>query len=302
MTRFLEALAGKLAEKWLTLLVLPGTLYLAVAITALELGQRHWYDLPMLRDMLTRLASQPAARTAGTVVLGLAGLLAAASVAGLAAKALGAMIIRWWLAPARDPISRWLLARRAVRWERARTRFEQARLFAGRAQRDNRPDASELVRIAEGHNAARNRIALEPPRHPFWLGDRIVAVDRRVLRRYQLDLASTWPRLWLIVPEAARAELGTAHAALTSAGQMAGWALSYLALGTLWWPAAVAGAFTALAAWHRTKESGDALAALIESAVDLHGRTLAESLGITCPGPLTAEMGTEITALLRKDT
>jgi hypothetical protein len=45
-----------------------------------------------------------------------------------------------------------------------------------------------------------------------------------------------------------------------------------------------------------------AFAELAESAVDLHGRGLAESLGIPCAGTLTEDVGAEITTLLRKRT
>ncbi|MER8161875.1 hypothetical protein [Streptomyces sp. NPDC094472] len=45
-----------------------------------------------------------------------------------------------------------------------------------------------------------------------------------------------------------------------------------------------------------------AFAELAESAVDLHGRGFAESLGIPCTGTLTEDIGAEITTLFRKQT
>jgi hypothetical protein len=39
----------------------------------------------------------------------------------------------------------------------------------------------------------------------------------------------------------------------------------------------------------------------IETTVDLHGRTLAVQLGLTCDGPLDRDTGYRITQRLRKD-
>jgi hypothetical protein len=300
MTKFLEALAGKLAERWLTLLLLPGALYLAAVTVAVELGHRRWYDLSLLRDSLTRIATDPVTNSPGAVVLGLAGLLAAATAFGIAAQALGTSVWRWWLIQAHGPVSLWLTARRAARWDRAHREFQDALLVAGQAQLDGTPNAPELVRAAEHRNAVLTRIAPVRPQRPFWLGDRIAAVDRRVLERYQLDLASAWPRLWLVMPDATRAELGTAQITVSNIARLSGWAVCYLALGMIWWPAAVIGAITVVTAWRRVRTAGDTLAELVESTVDIHGRALADSLGIPCPGPLTVDVGAEITTLLRK--
>lgn len=54
--------------------------------------------------------------------------------------------------------------------------------------------------------------------------------------------------------------------------------------------------------WRRGRTAGAAFAELVESAADIHGRELAESLGITCSGPLTPEIGAAVTKKLRKDS
>ena len=69
----------------------------------------------------------------------------------------------------------------------------------------------------------------------------------------------------------------------------------------LWWPAAVAGLITAVVAWRQSRTAAAVLADLVESTLDLHGRRLAETLGLTVPGALTPEVGARITALLRRD-
>ncbi|PSL43001.1 hypothetical protein B0I31_1338 [Saccharothrix carnea] len=299
MTKFLEALAGKLAERWLSLLVLPGALCAVAALVAVNLGHRSSYGPSTVTRVLTRLV-EPAPKTA-TLVLYLVVLLAAATGVGFAVQALGAAFTRLWLAEPRDPLSRWSTRRRQARWSRAQAAFEEALVAAGKARVRDQDDAAELRHEAERRNARRNRIALAPPRRPFWTGDRITAADHRVHEHYGLDLTTAWPRLWLLMPEPDRAEFTLARTAFGRAAALAGWAVAYLGLGAVCWPFALVGLVTAGAAWRRARTACDVLAELIESAVDLHGRTLAQALGLPCEGHLDRDTGRRITELLRKN-
>ncbi|EGG44761.1 MULTISPECIES: hypothetical protein [Streptomyces] len=296
MIKFLEALGGKLAERWLALLLGPGALLLCVAAAGTTLGQRHWYRLGPLTERLDRLSTEPALRNTGTLVLALAGLLAASAGLGLAAGALGAALERLWLADR----PRRLVERRRRRWDEARRDYEAALLEA--ATRTFAEEAAAARERAHVCNARRNRIALARPARSFWLGDRLAAVDTRIWETYRLDLTSAWPRLWLTLPEDVRTEIGAARARLAAATRLAAWSLGYLAVGLVWWPSALAGVVTAATAWRRARVAGAAFADLAESAVDLHGRTLADRLGIPCEGVLTEETGAAITGLLRKRT
>ncbi|MFV5996298.1 hypothetical protein ACNPQM_28835 [Streptomyces sp. NPDC056231] len=296
MTTFLDALGGKLAERWLTLLLGPSVLLMSVTVAGVTLGHQHWHDTGLLLTRLDLLSAQPALRSTGTLVLVLAGLLAASAGLGLAVTALGAAVERLWLATR----PRRLTARRRRRWDAAQERFDHALVEAARAERT--PEAEAAAARARELNARRNRISLVQPTHPFWLGDRIDAVDTRVWEAYRLDLTSAWPRLWLTLPEDVRAEIGTARSRLAAATRLVAWALGYLAVGAVWWPSVVVGVVTAATAWWRARAAAVAFAELAESAVDLHGRGLAESLGISCAGRLTEDVGAEITTLLRKRT
>ncbi|MEU4222556.1 hypothetical protein AB0F10_45365, partial [Actinoplanes sp. NPDC026623] len=194
-----------------------------------------------------------------------------------------------------------LAARRAAAWRRADEEFRSALVAAGRAQLSSSGDAPELHRVASALAARRDRIALAPPGRPFWMGDRIAAAGTRVHDKYRLDLATAWPRLWLVLPDPVRTEFGLSRAALTRDSCLAGWALAYAVLGFWWWPALVIGCGCGVLAWVRARSSVGLLAELVESAVDVHGRALAESLGLPCAGVLTRETGAEITAIARND-
>jgi len=296
VTKFLEALGGKLAERWLTLLLVPSVLLMIVTAAGVTLEHRRWHNVGLLLTQLNRLSAEPALRSNGTLIIVLAGLLTASAGLGLAATALGVAVERLWLATR----PRWLADRRRRQWDDAHAKFNRALVEAAKAE--HTPDAKAAAARARELNTRRNRISLAPSTHPFWLGDRIAAVDTRVWETYRLDLTSAWPRLWLTLPEDVRAEINTARAKLAAATRLGAWAVGYLAVGAVWWPSAVVGVVTAATAWRRARVAGVAFAELAESAVDLHGRRLAESLGIPCAGTLTEDVGAEITTLLRKQT
>ncbi|MFE0647074.1 hypothetical protein ACFVZH_00600 [Streptomyces sp. NPDC059534] len=325
MTAFLTTLGGKLADTWLSLLVLPGLLYLAVASAGSVLGHRHATDRGRLVERIDRLAELPTAHSPGSVVLiATLVLVASAGVSRLAA-ALGGGVERLWLGdwpgPLR-PAGRALTRRRVRRWGAADARYRQAltarvlRVTAAAAG-DARPDAAgELpsrAHSADGHgddgdpadvtvalNARRNLIALTRPARPTWMGDRLLSVDARVHRAYRLDLTTAWPRLWLLLPDTAHGEIRSARAALTAAARRAGWGALYVLPALWWWPAALVVAVVWSSAWRQGRLAVHEFAELVESAVDLHGRDLATALGIPCEDRLTEAEGLEITRALRK--
>ncbi len=149
--------------------------------------------------------------------------------------------------------------------------------------------------------AACRRICLVEADRPTWIGDRLRAADERIHHTYQLDVSAAWPRLWMLIPETARTELSAAHDSYTAAARLTGWAFLYLAVGAWWWPALLIAAATGITAWIRARAATAVLADLVETTVDLYGPELARQLGITCPGPLTPDIGHTLTIILRKD-
>ncbi|MEV0176107.1 hypothetical protein AB0I00_33970 [Streptomyces sp. NPDC050803] len=316
MTALLATLGGKLFDTWLSLLVLPGLLYLSVMYAASVLGHGHAFDHGRLTERIDTLADGPAAHSPGSVVLVAALVLAASAGAGRLAATLGGGVERLWLGdwvPPLRPAARALTRRRARRWSAADARYRQA--LTARALRVaadplgvGAPDPSGTPAGPPEHeaadtvelNEARNRVALTHPTRPTWMGDRLIAADVRVHRTYRIDLATAWPRLWLLLPDTAHQEIQAARAALTAAARRAGWGLLYLLPALWWWPAALIVAFAWAGAWRQGRVAVDDFAELVEAAVDLHGRDLANALGIPCEERLTSAEGLEITRILRK--
>ena len=125
-------------------------------------------------------------------------------------------------------------------------------------------------RSADKAMARADRICLVEADRPTWIGDRLRACHVRIDRAYGLDLNAAWPRLWLIVPDTVRTELGAARDAFSSAARLTAWAILYLILGIWWWPAIPIALITGTTAIIKAHLATDNLADLIESTVDLH--------------------------------
>ncbi|MFF3453111.1 hypothetical protein ACFYXH_02055 [Streptomyces sp. NPDC002730] len=295
MGGLLGELGKKLAERWLSLLVLPGALYLAVVAAARTLGHTHPFDMSRLTGRITAWANAPAAATVGGQVVLLAAVLAGAAAIGLVAQALGSLAERLHLAADWRTWPTWgrrlsnrITTRRQDRWRTAAEVWHHRREDAAVAlTRSIRTDPADR----HAARAAMTRISPEQPDRPTWSGDRIHAAAVRLERDYHLDLAALWPHLWLILPETTRTEITTARQALTRATALTAWALLYLPLALWWWPAAVITATLALISRHRTCTAADTYATLLEAAARLHARDVADHLGLDSTGPLTHESG-----------
>lgn len=297
----LSELGRKLAERWLSLLVLPGALYLSVAAAAHTLGHAHPFDLNRLTQRVTAWANEPAVSGVGGQVVLLAAVLAGAAAVGCAVQGSAALLERimlaadWrdWPRPLRW-LTVWRVERRTQRWQEHAVAWHRHREHAAVAlARGRRTDPSER----RAAYRAMTRIAAERPDRPTWCGDRLNAVAIRLERDHHLDLSTCWPHLWLILPEATRLEITAARQALVRATGLIAWALLYLPLAVWWWPGAALGLTLALAGRHRARAATDIYALLLEAAVHVHVRDLAEHLGLERDSS-PDEMGNAITRRL----
>lgn len=302
MSSFLSELGSRLADRWLSLLILPGALYLAVAAAAGVLGWGHALDLHLLITTLTAWAKAPPATTAGGQVVLVAGVLAGAAAVGLTAQALGAGAERlalaadWrrWPRPMRRLAQHRVDHRRAA-WQAAHADYH--RLYELANQADLAGTALDPDQHERRHAAfqLRTRISLEQPDRPTWSGDRVYAPTVRLRRDLNLNLPTVWPALWLQLPDTARTEISTARQDLARATTLAGWVPLYAPLVWWWWPALPIALLLAAIAWRRTRNAVDTYALLIEAAVRLYTRDLAQQLGIDPNGAKLPNLGATIT-------
>jgi hypothetical protein len=302
MSGLLSELGKRLAEKWLTLLVLPGALYLAVGIAGHILGQTRPFGVPHLIDDISSWPNRPLVRNTGGQVVLLAAALAVSAAAGLLAQAVGSLAERLCLAPdwntwpaALRDVARRRVEGRTKRWAAAEASYrQQCDKAAAALAHGHRLDPTQ--RLAAYH--AMTRISLERPARPSWSGDRINAVAVRLDRDYHVDLAAVWPYLWVTMSDSTRTQVTATREAVARATTLSGWALLYLLLAVEWWPAALIAATLAVVGRQRTRAASDAYAAFLEAAVRLHTPELAHRLGLEHTGPLDAQTGEALTRLL----
>lgn len=290
-------LGRRLADKWLSPLTPPGLLFLATAVVACALGHAHALDHRALARRAEEWAAALAGEPAAVAALALVAALLAASGAGLAVEAASGLTQRLWLGTwprLFRPLARYLTNRRASRWQEA---HEQVTAARGRPP-EGRPGTDRTI---DELAARRNRISLARPTRPTWMGDRVAAVESRVFHQYGLDLVSTWPRLWLVLPDHVRAELRTARTQFDTAATLETWGAALALLAALWWPAAPIALILGTIAWYRGRATVTTYTDLVEAAIDLHGRELAITVGgPTIDNQLTTEVGHTITRLFRK--
>ncbi|MFC0106194.1 hypothetical protein [Kibdelosporangium aridum] len=295
MSGFVVKLGEKLAERWVSLLVLPGALFVGVLAIAATLGQPNALDAALLVRKVqvwsTSLANQSAA-----VILGLVGVLLAAAGAGLVAQTLGLMVERLWLIEWPRRLMAPFVGLRRRRGEKAHDKFTDAQAAEGETAEDFDHRRGLLA-------AARNRIALAMPTHPTWMGDRIAAAATRVHNEYGLDAHAAWPRLWLVISEETRSTVRAARVAFTDAAALVGWSLMYLAVGVaMWWPAVVVSVVLLVVGHRKGRQAAATYADLVESVFDVHSTDLAEALRIPTGDSLTPPVGHVISERLRKGT
>jgi hypothetical protein len=298
---FFGELAKRLGERWLSLLAIPGVLLLAALWTGLQLGHTNALDVERLAAAVGDAGALIAGWPFTTQLLAAVGLVLIFVVIALVVQALvgpiRALCIGNW-SSALGLLGRALTARRRARWRKLVK--ERAALELLHPEQDRRPDQQNRI---DGVARQINHIALAGPGRPTWMGDRIFALERIAVERYGLDLTFGWPRLWVVLPDSVRAEINAAQGGFAAAVFTITWAVPFLVLGLLWWPAALAGAVIALVGWSRARERVATLSELAESALDVHGRDLAIVLGVatlTSTGPLTPDEGHHITDIVRK--
>lgn len=266
MNALLAELGKKVADRWLSALLLPGLLLCAATVCGVLLGHASALDPARLTSELGRLSQRLSSRPAATVLV-VVGALLAATVAGLAAQGLAAGVRRTWVA---HRPRRWVAHRR----QRARA----ARARAG----SSAPDRYLPARATD-------------------IGDRFRLVDERVDAQYGLSVTLVWPRLWLLLPETVRPVIGEAYVRYQRSAETTAWGLLAVALGVIWWPSLPVGLVIVLIGCRGGRASGAAVADLVEAAVDTHQLQLAEVLGIDLPhGRITPAEGLRINDVLNK--
>ncbi|MEU9980488.1 hypothetical protein [Streptomyces sp. NPDC050856] len=298
MAPLLDSLGQKLAEKWLSALAAPGLLFVAAVVCGAVLGHGEALDGAALLERTGRWTARTARWSTVGQIAAVAAVVLASVAAGTFVRTCARGAERIWTGDwpsLAGPLADRLTTRRRGRWRAVQSDIARLR----RATPAHRRTTRQRQAI-DGLTARRDAIAPAEPSRPTATGDRIGAAETRLRHQYGIDLASCWPRLWLVLPDDVRTELRASRARFDAALAGSVWACCYAVLGCFWWPAAVGAAVTGLVAWRRGRLVGAAHAELLESTVDVHLRRLAEELGLGAPGPADLRLGTAVNRVARK--
>jgi hypothetical protein len=148
-----------------------------------------------------------------------------------------------------------------------------ARVDANEATADERASYNRLDQRLRHVPSVSERVM------PTRVGNALRAAESRPYDRYGLDPVKCWPQLWLVLPDEARQELGTARASLDAAGAACLWGLLFLVWSawTLWAvPVGLAVACAAYCFW--VPDRAEVFADLLAAAFDLYRPSLYRAL------------------------
>jgi hypothetical protein len=293
LAAFWEAIGDKLADRWA-----------AVSIPALIFwlgGLAAWiYHRGGLHTLGTQkwLEGQTTIVQVAVILTALLGVAASGILIERAATPTLRLLEGYWPSWA-NPLRRWLSNRLAGRAAAEAPAWQQAQ---ARVQAAN-PTAEDLAAYARLERRRRRRPATAAYFMPTPIGNILRAAERRPIDKYGLDTVAVWPHLWLLLPEATRAELRAARAAVDTAVVSAIWGILFCAFTPFTWLAVPIGlAVTTIAVTRVTPARAQIFGELIEAAYDLHRIAIYQQL--RWPLPVNPQQehhsGAQLTTYLRR--
>ncbi|MFI6299053.1 hypothetical protein ACIBEJ_46210 [Nonomuraea sp. NPDC050790] len=291
-------LGGKVADRWATLLLSPVLAFWGGGLLAWVWSHGGFGGAASGWTALERQWRQafatatPVAEVALIVVALLVVAASARLVESLTLPALRVLEGYWppWAGPLRTALVRARgrrIDRDAERWRALAVR--QAELSPAERSRYARLDA---------------RRAAVPPlpgdRMPTRLGDLLRAAERRPRQRYGLETVVCWPRLWLVLPEQARADVGAVRARVDEAARLWVVGLAFAVWVFLTWWALVVALAVMMVAYRMLLSAAADYTVLLQSCFDLHRKILYEELGVAWETREEPGDGERVTAFLAR--
>jgi hypothetical protein len=289
MTKFWEAMGGKLADRWAAVGAAALVFWLGgFAAYAYRTG-----DVAALAD---RIGREVVVAQVGAILLAL--VVVCASV--VVVNRLVPVVLSLVQGPWRGPFARlsvWAgnrVARRATMWS---TRWQDLAELVDKGTET----AAQRAEYARLDVLLRQLPTPEVGYLPTRVGNTMLATSVLVADKYGLDSVITWPRLWLLLPQSARDELTAARAALDASVAAVVWSVAFCAFVslTVWVvPVGLVVALSALLLWLPARAT--AFTALVESAFDLYRFSLYSQLKVKPPAKPADEVaaGKQLTTYL----
>lgn len=287
LMKFWEGLGSGLADRFLSRLFTPALLFWATGAVAWLFSS---LGLEGARQGVTLLGQAAGALVGLSGTLQLAALIGAAFLliaSALAAEQLTLPLLRvlegyYW--PPR------LAARVRDRHRRRRELMrERWKALVGQAAHGElQPElAMELADLEEGLRRVPESAQLVMPTR---LGNILRAAEERPCVKYGLDVAVTWPMLWLLLDKDTREEVANARSALNGSVTLLLWAvLSLVWVPLAWWVAPIAAAVALAVYYVPVLSSAQVYGDLMGSVFDLRRTCLYDALRWPLPATPAGE-------------
>jgi hypothetical protein len=291
---FWAAVGGKLADRWA-----------AVAGPALVFwggGVLAWASAGSTSERLSRITDWLNGENVATQVAVILGVLAVVLGSAVVVQRLTTPVLRrmegyWpnWAGRAARRLCARIRARAAAddaAWQRLRLALEQTatELATLEARTDGaelqtlvtdmvEQRAGQLSELAALEQRRRHRPSVPERLLPTRIGNILRAAETRPFDYYGLEAVIVWPRLWLVLPETARQQLGAARATLDSSVAAVIWGIAFCSFAPVAWWAVPVGIGVAAAGWHWWVPSrAEVFADLVDATFDLYRSVLYRQL------------------------
>ena len=248
MGSVLNTVGSKLVERWIAVIVVPAFIFWAGGLFILYIhddatvwgwgvvsllpnhGQWQHVDVADLFPATTTTVSDWTWALVAVLVVFSSGVIAQRFVLPM---------LRWiegywprWL----EPVNRYFATRRATRTTASRQRLDELRARYAALTPEELAEYAQL-------DYRLTRVPSDPKQQmPTKVGDILRAAETRPQEKYGLSVLVCWPRLWLVLPDTAKAELTAARANLNTGTVVLFWSLLFSVWAWwAWWAALVAG-------------------------------------------------------------
>ena len=287
MGEFLEKLGGQLAERRAAQLLGPLLFWAG--------GGLAWVSRIGWNCAVQRLAVLTTDEKVALTVVELLVLAISATLAQRFAQPVLRLLEGFWH-PWVDPLRRTLTGRFARRLARLDQRFQELVTIL-EIRPLSAPEHEEYVQV---DSQLRSAPVLPNDLLPTRLGNIIRGAEGRPFSKYGLEATVCWPRLWLLLPEAAKKDLGESREVLDSIAVAWLWSVLFF-VWTFWihWAAIVAAA-GAMLAYYWMLDAAQVYGDLLESVFDVYRGELYKALRWELPmdGEREREEGKRLTQYL----
>jgi len=230
------------------------------------------------RDGWERYVDWWAGLDSGQLLMVIVGGLLLVAISGAVARQMDNAMLRWlegyWPHWPGVRQLRSALCRRQIR------RIEEAEETLAALQRKGLDawDAEALTRWNRADALLRHAPRDAGQVMPTALGNILRAAERRPRARFGLEVVDVWPRLWMLLPERARKDVGEAREGLNTGVRLVFWGLLFVLWSLVAWWAVIPGLLVALLAYRWTLTQAKIYGDLLEASFDLHRFDLYKAL------------------------